>query len=252
MNNFIKLIKIVKKLRAPDGCEWDKDQTHETLIPYLLEEAYEVIEAIENNDYNALKEELGDLLLHVIFQAEISNDKGQFSIEESLDCINTKLINRHPLIFKKQESKEIIEKESWEILKQKEKKRESILDGVPKSLPALLKARRVQEKAASVGFDWDRKEQVFKKIEEEVLELKESLKTNEGIEEELGDVLFSIVNFSRHLNINPEQSLRESIKKFTYRFKKIEKNLKIKNIKMQDLSLKELDHIWEENKKNNK
>ena len=247
MNKFEKLIEIVKTLRSPDGCDWDKEQTHESLMPYLLEEVYEVIEAIENKDYELLKEELGDLLLHVVFQAYLSEDAKEFSINDSIDSVNKKLISRHPHIFDDSNNK-TWKKGNWESQKKKEKNRDSVIDGVPISLPALLKARRVQEKAASVGFDWDSKAQVLKKVDEEIEELKEALDTNNGIEDELGDVLFTIVNLSRHLNIDPEKSLRSSINKFSRRFKKIESDLSKKNIKIDDLSLEELDKIWEKNK----
>ena len=250
MTKFEKLNEIVKKLRSPDGCDWDKEQTHESLTPYLLEEVYEVIEAIENKDFDLLKEELGDLLLHVIFQADLAQDKNKFSIEDSIDSINKKLVNRHPHIFENKNDKSWGEG-NWELQKQKEKKRDSILDGVPTSLPALLKARRIQEKASSVGFDWNNTERVMDKVDEEISELKEAIDAKQGIEEELGDVLFTIVNLSRHLNINPDQSLRSSINKFMRRFKVIEKDLRSKKIDMKKLSLNELDEIWEENKKNN-
>ena len=249
MTKFEKLGQIVKKLRSPNGCEWDKEQTHESLTPYLLEEVYEVIEAIENKDYSALKEELGDLLLHVIFQADLADDKNQFSIEDSIESINNKLVNRHPHIFLDKSNKGYT-KGNWEYAKQKEKNRESILDGVPNSLPSLLQARRIQEKAASVGFDWNNNTQVLSKINEEINELKDAIDNDSNIEDELGDVLFTIVNLSRHLNIDPEKSLRISIKKFINRFKKIEKDLNLKNIRIQDLSLDELDTIWENNKNN--
>ena len=248
MNDLNRLIDIVKKLRAPEGCEWDRKQTHNSLVPYLLEETYEVIEAIEKNNYIALKEELGDLLLHVVFQAELLSEKQDYTINESINNIVDKLVDRHPHIFNN-DSKDI-EKVEWEVTKQKEKNRESVLEGVPISFPALLKARRIQEKAASVGFDWDNKQQVLSKIDEEIQELKDAIINEKGINEELGDVLFTIVNLSRHLNIDPENSLRISIEKFSKRFKKIEKDLKSKNINMKDLSLKELDEIWDRNKKN--
>ena len=251
MSKFEKLQEIVKKLRAPDGCDWDKEQTHESLTPYLLEEVYEVIEAIENKDFNLLKEELGDLLLHVIFQADLAEEKNKFNIQDSLDSINNKLISRHPQIFKSKNDQSW-GKGNWELQKQKEKKRDSILDGVPASLPALLKARRIQEKASGVGFDWNNVDRVIEKVDEEITELKEAIVNNDGIEEELGDVLFTIVNVSRHLNINPEQSLKKSINKFIGRFKLIEKDLKSKKINMKDLSLDELDIIWEKNKNNYK
>ena len=247
MNSIDKLIKTIKKLRSKDGCEWDRKQSHETPVPYLLEETYEVIEAIENKDYKALKEELGDLLLHVIFQADIAEDNKIFSIKDAINNVNKKLVNRHPHIFNNKDdikSKNL----NWELIKQKEKKRDSVLDGIPIALPALLRARRIQEKAAGVGFDWDKKDQVFNKIEEEVVELKDALNSNNGIEEELGDVLFSVVNLSRHLNLDPEKTLKLSIEKFSKRFKRIEKDLNSKNIQMQSLTLEELDEIWEKNK----
>ena len=249
MSNFEKLQEIVKKLRAPDGCDWDKEQTHESLTPYLLEEVYEVIEAIENRDFNLLKEELGDLLLHIIFQADLAEENNKFNIQDSLDSINNKLISRHPHIFKSKNDQSW-GKGNWELQKQKEKKRDSILDGVPASVPALLKARRIQEKASGVGFDWNNVDRVIEKVDEEITELKEAIINNDGIEEELGDILFTIVNVSRHLNINPEQALKKSINKFIGRFKLIEKDLKLKKINMKDLSLEELDIIWEKNKNN--
>ena len=249
MTKFEELIKIVKKLRGPEGCDWDRKQTHESLMPYLLEEVYEVIEAIETKDFDLLKEELGDLLLHVIFQADLAEDANKFSIENSIDRVNKKLISRHPHIFDNKNNTTWA-KGNWESQKQKEKKRDSILDGVPNSLPALLKSRRVQEKAASVGFDWKHKSEVLKKVDEEIDELKDALKKDYGIEDELGDVLFTLVNLSRHLDLDPEKALRLSTKKFSSRFKKIEKKLNADNIKMSNLSIEELDAIWEKNKKN--
>ncbi len=242
MNKFDELIKIVKKLRAPDGCEWDREQTHESLIPYLLEETHEVIESIENKDFKSLKEELGDLLLHVIFQADLADENNKFSVEEILDGINKKLINRHPHIFL--DSPDNTSKQrSWEATKKMEKKRDSVLEGVPKSLPALLQSRRIQEKAADVGFDWEKNSQVIAKVDEEIAELKDAMKINKGINEEFGDVLFSLVNLSRHLDIDPESSLKKSTIKFISRFKEIEKKVDI-----EKLSLEELDKIWNENK----
>jgi len=242
-NNLSKLISIVKTLRAPNGCDWDREQTHKSLIPYLLEETYEVIEAINENNYESLKEELGDLLLHIIFQAELANEKNKFNIEDSIININKKLVDRHPHVFNNNKD-ESYTKGNWELTKQKEKKRTSVLEGVPKSLPKLLKARRIQEKAAVVGFDWDDLNQVIAKVEEELNELKEAIKINKGKEEELGDLLFAIVNLSRHLDIDPENSLNKAINKFSIRFNKIEKKLSIKNIKMESLTLEELDKFW--------
>ena len=243
MDKFNELIKIVKKLRAPDGCDWDREQTHKSLIPYLLEETHEVIESIEDNDYDALKEELGDLMLHVIFQVDLASDKNKFSVDDVLDGINKKLVNRHLHIFSKDKNQK---KENWETTKKKEKKRDSVLDGVPKSLPALLQSRRIQEKAASVGFDWDNNKKVLDKVDEEILELKEAIIKKDGIDEEFGDVLFSLVNLSRHLDIDPESSLKKSTIKFIKRFKEIEKEVDI-----EELTLDELDEIWNRNKQNN-
>tara|TARA_X000001036_G_scaffold158270_1_gene150209 strand:+ start:1448 stop:2179 length:732 start_codon:yes stop_codon:yes gene_type:complete len=240
MDKFNELIKIVKKLRAPDGCDWDREQTHKSLIPYLLEETHEVIESIEDNDYDALKEELGDLMLHVIFQVDLASDKNKFSVDDVLDGINKKLVNRHLHIFSKDKNQK---KENWETTKKKEKKRDSVLDGVPKSLPALLQSRRIQEKAAGVGFDWDNNKKVLDKVDEEILELKEAIIKKDGIDEEFGDVLFSLVNLSRHLDIDPESSLKKSTIKFIKRFKEIEKEVDI-----EKLTLDELDEIWNRNK----
>ena len=240
MDKFNELIKIVKKLRAPDGCDWDREQTHKSLIPYLLEETHEVIESIEDNDYDALKEELGDLMLHVIFQVDLASDKNKFSVDDVLEGINKKLVNRHLHIFSKDKNQK---KENWETTKKKEKKRDSVLDGVPKSLPALLQSRRIQEKAAGVGFDWDNNKKVLDKVDEEILELKEAIIKKDGIDEEFGDVLFSLVNLSRHLDIDPESSLKKSTIKFIKRFKEIEKEVDI-----EKLTLDELDEIWNRNK----
>ena len=247
-STLLELKKIVKKLRSPNGCDWDKQQTHSSLIPYLIEETYEVVEAIENRNYKDLKEELGDLLLHIVFQADLSDEENKFTLEDCIESINNKLVKRHPHIFYG-ENKPGYSKGSWELSKQEEKQRKSVLDGIPKALPALLKANRIQEKAASVGFDWNEKEEVLLKVDEELDELKEAISQNKGIEEELGDLFFSLVNLSRHLNINPESLLQKSTNKFSNRFKILEKDLKDKNIDIKTLSLNELDEIWNKNKK---
>jgi tetrapyrrole methylase family protein/MazG family protein len=246
-NTLEDLIRIVKKLRSPDGCDWDNKQTHESLIPYLLEESHEVVEAIQSKDYNLLKEELGDLFLHLIFQVDLAEEENRFLLKDVFEGINSKLIKRHPHIFYDKDDPRWKEG-NWEESKQKEKKRDSILEGVPISLPALLRSRRIQEKAAMVGFDWDKIDQVLAKVDEEVGELKESIIDKKGIADELGDVLFTVVNLSRHLDINPEQALNDSTNKFMKRFKKIEKELKDKKIDMKSLSLEELDVLWEKNK----
>ena len=245
---FIELLEILRRLRAPDGCSWDEEQTSETLIPYLLEETYEIIEAIEGGEVESLKEELGDLSLHILFQAELARESGKFDISDSLRHISEKLIRRHPQVFDKNNSdhstKDI--NKSWEAAKQKEKKRDNILDGVPKNLPALIRARRIQEKAANVGFDWDSLPPVLDKIDEEMTELKGAvaLKDPENIKDEMGDVLFSLVNLSRFLDINPEDALRMTISKFETRFAQVEKELKKRGKSLTDSTLEEMDEIW--------
>ena len=250
---FIELVDIMKRLRAKDGCAWDREQTPESILPFLLEETYEVIESVQEKDWDTVKEELGDLLLHAVYQAEIGEEKGRFTILDSLETITSKLINRHPHVFgevKADAAKSA--KQSWEAAKHKEKGRESRLDGVPVALPSLVRAQRLQEKASYVGFEWDKIEEVWDKVHEEILELKEaeSAGTIEHIEEEIGDVLFSVVNLSRFLKISSEDALRRTNNKFISRFKQIEQELKRRNRPIEEASLAEMDAIWEEVKQN--
>ncbi len=249
---FERLINILKKLRGDGGCPWDIDQTSKSLIPYLLEETYEVIEAIEDNNSDALKEELGDLTLHVLFQGQIAEEKGKFQIADSLKGICDKLVRRHPHIFKNKDNLNVDDELlNWETAKRKEKKRGNYLDGVPKNLPALTRARRIQEKAALVGFDWKEIEPVWSKVHEEIRELEEAFSGGdfEKIEEELGDTLFALVNLGRFMNISSEDALRKTISKFETRFSGIERRLKSKNRSLEEATLEEMDEIWEEEKK---
>ena len=231
MNNsatekFDELIKIIKRLQAPDGCPWDREQTNASLLPFFLEEVYEVIESIEEGNLELLKEELGDLLLHVVFQAAISKENGDFSLIDSLEYVNEKLVRRHPHVFgDKNADGPFHAKQNWEEAKHVEKKRKSRLDGVPKTLPALTKSQRLQEKASYTGFDWDKIDQVWDKVHEEIQELKEAEKSGitRNIEEELGDTLFSIVNLSRFLGISAEAALRKSNRKFIPKIKSSER-----------------------------
>lgn len=250
-DSFIDLLEVLRRLRSPGGCDWDQSQTSESLVPYLLEETYEIIEAIEQGDIETLQEELGDLTLHILFQAELAREANQFSIADSLKQITQKLIRRHPQIFDKNYSSKDGIKDSWESAKQKEKKRENIIDGVPKNLPALIRAKRVQEKAANVGFDWKELKPVLEKVNEEVLELKEAidLKNYDMMKDELGDTLFSIVNLSRFLKIDPENALKNSIIKFESRFTKIERELEKRGKNFSESNLDEMDSIWNEIKK---
>jgi len=244
-----ELVTIVKKLRSPDGCEWDKQQTSETLIPYLLEEAYEVAESIMDNSSSSLKEELGDLLLHVVFQAVLAEEKDEFSINNVIVSINKKLIKRHPHVFDKDLlSKDVKSiKKNWELNKKNEKNRNSILDGIPKSLPSLMASERLQDKAASIGFEWENYQDVINKIYEELEELKLGIKNNnqKNIEEELGDILIGVVNLSRFLNVSAEVAMQKSNKKFYKRFTTMEKFITKDKKEIDKLSLAELDIYWE-------
>ena len=244
LSEFQKLIDVLESLLAPGGCEWDRKQTHESLVPYLLEETHEVIEAIERGDMNSLKEELGDLMLHLLFQAKLAESEGHFNISDSLKEISSKLIRRHPHVFEGATQPKD-ENASWEQAKKKEKNRESVLDGVPLSLPTLTRARRIQEKASSVGFDWKTIKPVWEKVHEEISELNEAIdsKDTDKIKDEMGDALFSIVNLARFLDIDPEASLRQTIRKFETRFKKVEKSFE-SNEEMNNASLDQMDKIW--------
>ena len=250
---FDDLINVIKKLRAPGGCDWDRAQTHESLVPYMLEETYEVIEAIEENNPKNLKEELGDLTLHILFQAELAEENGDFSISDALVNVSEKLIRRHPNVFNDMEKiNSTKNKTSWEIEKQKEKKRNSFLDGVPKNLPALTRARRIQEKASAVGFDWKNIDPIWEKFFEEIDELKDAIKNKEkiAIKDELGDVFFSLVNLGRYLDVISEEALRMAIRKFESRFVKMEKEYKANTSSIEDSNLEEMDEIWNKIKRN--
>ena len=250
---FIRLIEIVEHLRSPSGCSWDKNQTPKSLLPYFLEETYEVIESVDSENWDNLKEELGDILLHVIFQTQIGIEHNRFNVLELLEKINGKLINRHPSVFSgnKNNTDSDNQNKNWEELKLEEKNRQSRLDGVPLALPALNRAQRLQEKASYAGFDWDNTAAVWKKVEEEIQELKEAQESGnlKWIEEELGDLIFSIVNLSRFLNISSEDALRNANKKFYNRFCKLEKILLKEEKSFKDSSLKELNKVWDKVKK---
>ena len=248
---FDNLYKTLEKLRGQDGSKWAKSQTSESLIPYFVEEVYEVVDSIDNKDWENLSEELGDVLLHILFQCQIFSEKNIFDIEAVIIGIEKKLKQRNPNLFSKKNNSEIRTLDlSWESHKLLEKNRESRLDGVPKNLPSLLKAQKLQEKASSVGLDWEKIENVWAKVEEELVELKVAINNNDesNILEELGDILFSITNLSRHLNVSAEDALRLSNKKFLSRFKIIEKKLKNDNLSFKDLDSDSIDKYWEESK----
>ncbi len=237
------LINIVKKLRSPEGCEWDKKQTSKSLIPYLIEESYEVAEAITDSHSSNLKEELGDLLLHIVFQSVISEEKEDFLLSDVIDAINKKLIHRHPHIFDKDNN---AAKQNWELSKKKAKNRESVLDGIPKSLPSLITSERLQDKSAQVGFEWKNYHDVIDKIYEELEELKLGIqeKDQDNIEEEIGDLLIGVVNLSRFLNVSAEVAMQKSNRKFYRRFTAMEKLIEDDNKEIDKLPLEELDNYW--------
>ncbi len=245
--HFQQLLAVVDRLRSDQGCPWDRKQTPESLIPYLLEETYEVIESIEADDQPALKEELGDLLLHILLQGRIAQEAGHFTIDDSVQAITAKLIRRHPHVFGDQQGAQVAEiRQRWEAAKQQEKGRESLLDGVPRTLPALTRARRVQEKAASVGFEWDHIAPVWGKVHEELEELRAACDEANAaaIEEEFGDLLFSLVNLGRFLQLSPEEALRKAVAKFEQRFHGIEQELARRGRRLDEASLQEMDAIW--------
>jgi MazG family protein len=244
---FLHLLALLDHLRSDQGCPWDREQTPKSLIPYLLEETYEVIESIEAEDAQALQEELGDLLLHVVFQGRMAQEAGQFTIADSLQAISRKLVRRHPHVFGDQSVQGTSEvQQRWEAAKQREKGRESLLDGVPRTLPALTRAQRMQEKAAAVGFDWPTITPVWDKVTEELAELRTACEAGDAaaIAEEFGDVLFTLVNLGRFLQLSAEEALRQAIGKFARRFRGIEQELAQRGRRLEEASLAEMDEIW--------
>jgi len=245
---FERLLNIMDELR--EQCPWDRKQTMQTLRYLTIEETYELGDAILDNDLEEVKKELGDLLLHIVFYAKIGSETEDFDIADVAHGICEKLINRHPHIYgdvKVKNEEEV--KQNWENIKLKEGKK-SVLEGVPNSLPALVKANRIQEKVAGVGFDWEHPEQVFEKLKEELGELQEEVKANDAdkMESEFGDVLFSMVNYARFLNINPENALERTNKKFIKRFQYLESKAKAYGKSLKDMTLAEMDVFWEEAK----
>ncbi len=245
-----RLLTIMDELR--EQCPWDKKQTLESLRQLTIEETYELADAIIANDLEEIKKELGDLLLHIAFYAKIGSEKKAFDIGDVATAISEKLIHRHPHIYgdvKVANEEEV--KQNWEQLKLKEKGNKSVLQGVPNSLPSLVKAQRIQEKVAAVGFDWEEPAQVWEKVQEELSELNEEIKkgNKERIEAEFGDVLFSMVNYARFIEVNPENALAKTNQKFKNRFEYLEDQTLKKGIDLNQLSLEEMDVFWEESKK---
>lgn len=249
---FRRAVGTMARLREPGGCPWDREQSHETIKSYLIEEAYEVVEAIDQKDDRVLAEELGDLLFQILFHARIAEEQGRFTIADVLESNVTKMRSRHPHVFgalKLADSRAVLQ--HWEELKKREKKeRTSVLDGVPKDLPALLKAHRIQDKASRIGFDWESLDGVFAKLDEELAELRGAVKagSRSRIQEELGDLLFSIVNLARFLKSDPDSALRRTIDKFILRFRHIERELKKRGKDPSRSTLAEMDALWNQAK----
>ncbi len=249
---FSRLVEILDDLRGVNGCPWDREQDERTIANYFLEEVYEAIDALYSQDYRWLAEELGDVMMEIVFLARLAKEKGEFTISDILDGINMKMIRRHPHVFgdKRIENSDEVW-EAWNRKKQKEKKRASLFDGIPKTAPSLLASFQIGLRASSFGFDWKNFQDVLNKVKEEIAELERAVQeeNEEGIFKEIGDVLFSLVNVSRHLRVNPEIALNQANKRFIQRFQFVEKKLKEEGKELRQASLEDMDRVWEEAKK---
>ena len=254
---FQKLVDLMARLRAPDGCPWDRDQTFDTIKPYTLEETYEVLDAIDRRDWKALAEELGDFLLQAVFYAQMASEQDLFRIEDALDAINSKLVRRHPHVFGDESARSAEDvKRIWGEVKAAEKKASGgedngLLAPVPRSLPALVEAQQIASRAAGVGFDWDNPEQVLAKLHEELAEFDAARRraARQELESELGDMLFVLVNLARFVKVDPEQALRKTNAKFRHRFGYIERKLAERGKKLEDSNLEEMEELWQEAKR---
>ncbi len=249
---FERLVAIFEVLRSEKGCAWDRKQTHKSLLPYLIEEAYEVYEAIENEDYNELKEELGDLVCQAVFHAQLAKERGDFDIDDSLTHIVEKLIRRHPHIFadeKKLNPQEV--RDQWEKIKVQSGEKKDVLSGLPKAMPALTMAFRIGEKAGGIGFDWEKSSDVLDKIDEELKELKAEIISGnkDAIEDEIGDLLFAVASLARKVEIDPEVALKRALDKFKKRFSKLEETIRSEGKSYDEYSLSQLENIWQKIKK---
>lgn len=254
--SFEELVALMHRLRSPGGCPWDREQTISSLKPFVIEEAYEVVDAIDANDLDSLRQELGDFLVHAIFLSQIAAESGTFDIYDVITAIHDKLVRRHPHVFadvKVDSAEQVLG--NWEKLKGRERKEEGdergALGGVPKALPALLKASRLTEKAARVGFDWRKTEDIFEKLTEEHRELAEAVEKGDRdeIEKEIGDLLFTVVNVARRLRVNPEEALQAANRKFQRRFEHVERSVTKDGGEVSEQSLERLDALWVEAKK---
>lgn len=254
--DITKLVELMERLRAPNGCPWDREQSLESLVPFIIEEAYEVVSAIDSGSAEDIREELGDLLFQIIFSTQITKEQGRFGLADVIDHSFEKMVRRHPHVFgevKAETSEEVLR--HWAEIKKaegKDKKKEGMLSGIPEVLPALLRAHKVSQKAAKVGFDWKDVGEVFGKLDEEIAEFKEAAGRNDSsaMEEELGDILFTIVNVARFLQVNPEDALRKTIGKFINRFHYIEKTITGRGDELSNVGIDEMERLWQESKKN--
>ncbi len=251
--SFEDLVELMKTLRGPNGCPWDRKQNLPDLKPFVIEESYEVVDAIDRDDRDALREEIGDFLLQAVFITEITRAEGSFDIYDAITAIHDKLVRRHPHVFAEVEAKDAEQVlVNWEKLKSEERKAEekSVLSGVPRALPALLKASRLTEKAARVGFDWRHTGEVFDKLHEEIGELREAIDSGDktNVHEELGDLLFTIANIARKLDVNAEEALQSTNRKFMRRFESMEKTVHAGGRNIDQLTLEEMDALWDEAK----
>ena len=250
---FARLVEIMARLRSPEGCPWDREQTFDTIKPYLLEETYEVMDSIDARDWVGLADELGDLLLQVVFFSQMAKEAGHFDVTDAIEAINNKLVRRHPHVFADGDAKtsdEVLRK--WDEIKATEKVRpKGLLAGVPRSLPALMEARQIAGRAAGAGFDWKNVDQVLEKLREELAELEAARKagSQEALQDEIGDLLFVIVNIARFLKVDPEQALRGTNSKFRRRFEHVEQGLEAQGKSPREASIVEMEALWQEAKR---
>jgi len=247
--NFNDLVELSKHLRSPEGCPWDREQSLSSVTPYIIEEAYEAVQAIELKDKDEIIEELGDLFFQVIFVSQIASEDGEFDIEEVIDRLHNKLVRRHPHVFGDEMAKDAEEAiKTWHRQKLKEKSRKRRLLEIPRTMPSLLRAHRVGEKASQVGFDWKSAEEVLPKVREELVELETEIKNQNkpGIEKEWGDLVFSLVNLGRHLKLDSEGAAHKAIDSFINRFSKVEDKAEAKGKELSGLTIEEMDKLWEE------
>lgn len=247
--NFEDIVELTTYLRSPDGCPWDREQDLNSIRSYIIEEAYEVVQAIESESEDEMIEELGDLLLQVVFASQIAKEDGRFDITDVLDRLHNKLVRRHPHVFGENKAKDAEEAvKSWHDQKLKEKSRKTRLLDIPRTMPALLRAQRVGEKASQVGFDWNNVQDVLDKVKEEIKEMEDEINSGkkENLEKEWGDLAFATVNLARHLNIDTEPVVHRSVEKFICRFGKVEDKAKEEGKVLTDMTLEEMDRLWEE------